>query len=76
MININNPIVGNYLDYLRKDYTFGDIRWQRGYVSRVTTCVGNNPVYAVTSGKRKGQVFVLYPSYKSTRYCLRVYLTK
>ena len=76
MINITNPIVGNYWDYLKNGYEFGDIRWQRGYLSRKTVYSGDNPVYAVTSGKRKGQVFVLYPSYKSTRYCLRVYLTK
>lgn len=76
MISINNTIVGNYLDYIRDGYKVGDIKWQRGYVSRKFTNDGNRPVYAVTSGKRKGQVFVLYPSYISTRYCIRAYLTK
>lgn len=76
MVCIKNPIVGKYSDYLNDNYTFGDIKKQRGYVSRKLTCIGDNPVYSVTSGKRKGEVFVLYPSYNSTRYCLRVYLTK
>lgn len=76
MVKINNPIVGKYSDYLNDGYTFGDITKQLGYVSRKLSCVGDNPVYGVASGKRKGQVFVLYPSYNSTRYCLRVYLTK
>lgn len=76
MVNIKNPIVGKFSDYLESDYTFGDIKWQRGYVTRKFADVGDAPVYAVTSGKRKGQVFVLYPSNNSTRYCLRVYLKK
>lgn len=76
MVSIKNPIVGKYSDYLNEGWTFGDIKKQRGYVSRVLTYTGEEAVYTVTHGKRKGQIFVLYPSYESTRYCLRVYLTK
>ena len=76
MINITNPIVGNYWDYLKNGYEFGDIKWQRGYVSRKLTTYACTPVYAVTKGKRKGQLFILIPSYISTRYCKRIYLVR
>ena len=76
MINITNPIVGNFEDFRNQGYVYGDIVWQRGYVSRILTTYASTPVYAVTRGKRKGQLFILVPSYISTRYCRRIYLIR
>ena len=76
MINITNPIVGNFEYFRNQGYVYGDIVWQRGYVSRKLTTYACTPVYAVTRGKRKGQLFILVPSYISTRYCRRIYLAK
>ena len=76
MINITNPIVGTYEDFREQGYVYGDIVWQRGYVSRKLTTYACTPVYAVTKGKRKGQLFILIPSYISTRYCRRIYLVR
>ena len=76
MINITNPIVGKYEDFKKQGYVFGDIVWQRGYVSRKLTPNATKPVYKVTRGKRKGQLFILFPSYISTRYCQRIYLER
>ena len=76
MINITNPIVGNFEDFRNQGYVYGDVVWQRGYVSRKLTTHACTPVYAVTRGKRKGQLFILIPSYISTRYCKRIYLVR
>ena len=76
MINITNPIVGTFEDFRNQGYVYGDIAWQRGYVSRKLTTNATRPVYAVTRGKRKGQLFIVIPSYISTRYCKRIYLAK
>lgn len=74
MININNPVVGTYEDFQKKGYKLGDMVWQRGYVSRKITPNATRTVYKVTSGKRYGQLFILFPSFISTRYCRRIYL--
>ena len=77
MISITNPIVGNYEDFRNRGFmSSGDIAWQRGYVTRKLRKNANIPVYAVTRGKRKGQLFIVIPSYISTRYCHRIYLVK
>ena len=76
MINITNPIVGTYEDFQKQGYMFGDIVWQRGYVTRKPTPNATKPVYKVTRGTRKGQLFILFPSYISTRYCKRIYLER
>lgn len=76
MINITNPIVGNFEDFREEGYVYGDIMWQRGYVSRKLKTSACTPVYAVTRGKRKGQFFILIPSFISTRYCNRIYLVR
>ena len=76
MINITNPIVGTFEDFQNQGYVFSDIVWQRGYVSRKITTNATRPVYSVTRGKRKGQLFIVMPSYLSTRYCRRIYITR
>lgn len=53
-------------------YTIGDVRFQKGYVSRKCN-VGNQPVL-IAKGNRKGEKYVLIPNFKSTRYCFRYYL--
>ena len=76
MINITNPIVGTFEDFRNQGYVYGDIVWQRGYVSRKLETNATRPVYAVTRGIRKGQLFIVIPSYISTRYCKRIYLVR
>lgn len=76
MINISNPIVGTYKDFKKSGYQWGELMWQRGYISRNVTHFEERPVYKVVSGKRKGQFFFLFPSFISTRYCYRVYLIR
>ena len=76
MINIDNPVVGNLAEFRKNGYFFGECTWQRGYISRSLKPPVDRPVYVVTRGKRKGQVFVLQPSYISTRYCKRIYLVR
>ena len=76
MVKITNPIVGIFEDFREQGYVYGDIAWQRGYVSRTLTTNSTRPVYSVTRGKRKGQLFIVIPSYISTRYCKRIYLVR
>jgi hypothetical protein len=49
-----------------------DTTWTRGYISRKMD-TRNQPVIAAGGG-RKGQHYVVLPSYGSTRYCVRQYL--
>ena len=75
-ININNPVVGNLAEFRKNGYIFGGCTWQRGYIRRALERDEDRPVYVVTRGKRKGDVFILQPSYISTRFCKRIYLVQ
>lgn len=55
-------------------YEVKELRFQRGYVSRKTTLEDAEVIEA--KGRRKGQLYFLWPNFKSTRYCYRVYLEK
>lgn len=55
-------------------YRDWDISYFRGYVSRKTN-TDNQPV-KVAGGRRKGQLYYEAPSFLSTKYALRVYITK
>lgn len=76
MANIKNKKVGTYKDFVDNGfYPSGDVTMQRGYTRRKEPIMDKD-VYLVERGPHSGQVFILMPSYESTRYCLRVYLTK
>lgn len=51
-----------------------DTKFQRGYVSRRSD-INALPVH-VAGGSRRGELYYLSPSWKSTTYCYRVYLAK
>ena len=76
MISINNPIVGNYQQYLEDGYEISDVKCQRGYVSRKNIPNCDIPVYIVNRGKRTGDVFIIRPCFSSTLFCYRLYLRK
>lgn len=59
-------------------YKYAFMSWQRGYVSRKISPEKNADkikVYAA-GGMRKGLLYYLSPSWRSTLYCHRVYLRK
>ena len=59
---------------LKKGYTAVETRLQHGYISRKTT-LETAPVIKA-GGRRKGQLYFLWPNFESTRYCYRVYIAK
>ena len=64
---------GTVESYRRAGYKLvptGDVKYQRGYVSRV------KPVDIIykAGGSRSGELFVLLPNDRSTRYCFRAYM--
>jgi len=59
---------------LAAGYVRGDMKYQRGYVSRRAD-IGKSPVH-VAGGRRKGELYVLLPSWRSSIYCMRQYLYK
>lgn len=63
-----------YKDALAQGYRPGPRKYQRGYVSRRTD-VDAAPVH-IAGGNRRGQLYVLLPSYDATAYCFRQYLIK
>lgn len=79
MVRIYNKKVGTLRAYLNAGYTLenGEVARQEGYLSRKELSADEfleQPVYIVGRGRRAGQVFILSPSWRSTRYCYRVYL--
>ena len=63
-----------YKDAIRKGYRNADSRFHRGYVSRKID--PEKQEVKAAGGSRKGQLYVELPSWKSTRYFIRQYLTK
>lgn len=59
---------------LLNGYKVGEVKYQRGYVSRKV----NVAYQSVLTGKgsRKNQPYVLVPCLTSTQYCMRAYLVK
>ena len=55
-------------------YYVYDSTWQRGYVSRKKG-LQDFPVQTA-GGNRKGDLFYLAPTEKSTQYCVRNYIKK
>lgn len=50
-----------------------DSTWTRGYVSRRSN-IDDLTIHAA-GGSRRGQFFVLIPSWRSTQYCIRQYIS-
>lgn len=63
-----------YREALAAGYKNADRQYTQGYVSRKVDIMGL-PVQ-VAKGTRKGELFVNIPSWDSTRYSYRQYLTK
>ena len=63
-----------YGEALQAGYKDGETRWQHGYVSR--RCDPMKQPVLIAGGTRKGELYVLLPSWKSTTYCIRQYLIK
>lgn len=61
-----------YADAIKAGYKTGDIKYQRGYISRRADPMAQ-PV-RVAVGNRKGQLYVLLPCFTSTQFCFRQYL--
>lgn len=61
-----------YGEALDMGYRMGDIKYQRGYVSRRVDVL-EQPVKEA-GGSRKGELYVLIPNRYSTNYCYRQYL--
>jgi hypothetical protein len=57
---------------LAKGYTYADQSWRRGYVSRKMDVMEQEVWEA--GGWRKGQLYVVVPSWKSCTYSVRQYL--
>lgn len=55
-------------------YVRGDLRLQLGYVSRKVN--GYDQEVQTAGGYRHGELYVLLPNFRSTRYCYRQYLVK
>ena len=62
------------IEALQQGYEVKELRLQHGYVSRKTTLEDAEVIEG--NGRRKGQLYFLWPNFKSTRYCYRVYLEK
>lgn len=63
-----------YADAINKGYTISFYSWQRGYISR-KSIDATRPV-KVAGGRRRGMLYVVFPSFDSSQYCLRAYLVK
>ena len=63
-----------YKEALAKGYKAVFTAWTLGYISRKAD-VDMLPVYEA-KGRRKGLLYVDTPSWQSTRFCIRVYLSK
>lgn len=59
-------------DALEAGYTYGDLKFFRGYRSRLI--VASEQTVLIAQGTRSGELFVELPSYRSTRYFVRQYL--
>jgi hypothetical protein len=64
--------VKNYLD---AGYNYAGSSWARGYVSRKNYNSQNQPVYKSKS-KNVPPFFFFAPSWQSTQYCKKIYLSK
>ena len=59
---------------LNQGYKIKELRFQFGYISRKTTLEDADVIEG--KGRRKGQLYFLWPNFTSTRYCYRFYLEK
>lgn len=59
---------------LNQGYVLKELRFQHGYISRKMTLEEAEVIEG--KGRRKGQLYFLWPNFTSARYCYRVYLEK
>lgn len=64
-----------YCEALIAGWKPADTKWTVGYVSRKSFCL-DEAVCHEAGGTRKGQLYILAPSWDSTQFCYRHYLTK
>lgn len=63
-----------YAEALKAGYQNGEVRYSSGYVSRKVNI--STQEVRIAGGSRSGQLYVVVPSYHTTRYHLRQYLVK
>lgn len=63
-----------YGEALKAGYVDAEQSWERGYVSRVIDPLEQE--VQVAGGTKKGRLYVLLPSMRSTKYCIRQYLRR
>lgn len=61
-------------DAIAQGYFIKEKKFQRGYVSRKIDFYDSEVFTA--QGRRKGQLYFLYPCPWSTRFCCRIYLER
>lgn len=71
---MKNEIPSTVAEALAAGYRRIDTKFQRGYISRRSD-INSLPV-RIAGGSRRGELYYLSPSWKSTVYCYRVYLAK
>lgn len=69
---MENLMPRTYAEARKLGYKDADKQYQRGYISRKTNLF-EQPVL-IAGGKRKGQLYILVPCFRTTRYCMRMYL--
>ena len=72
MYKLSATMPNTYKEAIALGYKYVFSSWAMGYVSRKTE-IAEQKVYQA-GGMRKGLVYVLGPSWESTRYCYRHYL--
>lgn len=63
-----------YKEAIEAGYKPADMAYQWGYVSRKVN--PDEQEVQTAGGSRRGELYVLLPCWRSTRYCIRQYLTK
>ena len=62
----------NYGEAIKKGWIVYDYKLEAGYISRKSD-INSLPIYQA-QGYRKGEYYVLVPSWDSSRYCIREYI--
>ena len=62
-------------DAIKYGYKPYELRTQKGYCTRKERDTDEIEVH-FAEGNRKGEPYYLQPSFRSTRYCFRIYLRK
>ena len=74
MMLMKGCVIMTLNEMIDNGYELADMQKTMGYVSRKCD-IGTQEVY-MAGGSRKGEYYILEPSYSSSRYCYRHYLRK